>query len=141
MKPIFALASGLFLAPPWAYASDSCDAQPLAEIDRTKYAPYPQQDFPDRVFFGNTRLHTSDSADAGMIRNTLGPEEAYRFARGETAASSTGIPAKSRATRVGSALAAGAGTARRPGLNRVAGMRQSEAGWQWRETSDDGSRS
>ena len=94
MKPIFALASGLFLAPPWAYASDSYDAQPPAEIDRTKSAPYPQQDFPDRVFFGDTHLHTSYSADAGMIGNTLGPDEAYRFARGKTVTSSTGIPAR-----------------------------------------------
>jgi hypothetical protein len=94
MKPIFALASGLFLALPWAHASDSSDAPPPAEIDKTKYSPYPQQDFPDRVFFGDTHLHTSYSADAGMIGNTLGPEDAYRFARGETVTSSTGIPAR-----------------------------------------------
>jgi hypothetical protein len=29
-----------------------------------------------------------------MIGNTLGPEEAYRFARGEAVTSSTGLPAK-----------------------------------------------
>ena len=29
-----------------------------------------------------------------MIGNTLGPEEAYRFARGEEVKSSTGLPAK-----------------------------------------------
>ena len=94
MKPIFALASGLFLALPWAHASDSSDAPPPAEIDKTKYSPYPQQDFPNRVFFGDTHLHTSYSSDAGMIGNTLGPDEAYRFARGETVTSSTGIPAR-----------------------------------------------
>ena len=46
------------------------------------------------MFFGDTHLHTSYSTDAGMIGNTLGPEEAYRFARGETVTSSTGLPAR-----------------------------------------------
>ena len=44
-----------------------------------KYSPYPEQNFPNRVFFGDTHLHTSYSADAGMVGNTLGPEDAYRF--------------------------------------------------------------
>ncbi len=61
---------------------------------KVKYSPYPQQNFPNRVFFGDTHLHTSYSTDAGMIGNTLGPEEAYRFARGETVTSSTGLPAR-----------------------------------------------
>ena len=61
---------------------------------KIEYSPYPQQDFPNRVFFGDTHLHTSYSTDAGMIGNRLGPEEAYRFARGETVTSSTGLPAR-----------------------------------------------
>ena len=63
------------------------------------YSPYPAKDFPNRVYFGDTHLHTSYSTDAGMIGNTLGPEEAYRFARGEEVKSSTGLPAKLDATR------------------------------------------
>jgi hypothetical protein len=58
------------------------------------YSSYPSKDFPNRVYFGDTHLHTSYSTDAGMIGNTLGPEEAYRFARGEEVKSSTGLPAK-----------------------------------------------
>jgi hypothetical protein len=58
------------------------------------YSPYPTKDFPNRVYFGDTHLHTSYSTDAGMVGNTLGPEEAYRFARGEQVTSSTGLPAK-----------------------------------------------
>ena len=50
--------------------------------------------FPNAVFFGDAHLHTSYSTDAGMLGNTLGPEEAYRFARGETVISSTGLPAR-----------------------------------------------
>ena len=59
-----------------------------------EYSPYPAEDFPNRVFFGDTHLHTSFSADAGMIGNTLGPDEAYRFAKGEAVTSSTGLRAR-----------------------------------------------
>ncbi len=66
-----------------------------APVDRKiNYSPYPQQTFPNRVFFGDTHLHTSYSTDAGMLGNRLGPEEAYRFARGETVKSSSGLPAR-----------------------------------------------
>jgi hypothetical protein len=58
------------------------------------YSPYPEQDFPNRVLFGDTHLHTTYSADAGMIGNTLGPDAAYRFAKGEAVVSSTGVPAR-----------------------------------------------
>jgi len=63
--------------------------QILKSID---YSPYPQQDFPNRVYFGETHLHTSYSADAGMVGNTLGPEDAFRIARGESFVSSMGVP-------------------------------------------------
>jgi hypothetical protein len=50
------------------------------------YGPYPD----NRVLFGDTHLHTSYSTDAGMRGITLGPEDAFRFARGEEVRSSTG---------------------------------------------------
>jgi hypothetical protein len=84
------LALIIAIAPVTTLAQDI----PPAAIDKSKYSPYPKQDFPDQVFFGDTHLHTSYSADAGLIGNTLGPEEAYRFARGETVTSSTGLPAR-----------------------------------------------
>jgi hypothetical protein len=59
-----------------------------------KYSPYPEQNFPNRVFFGDTHLHTSYSTDAGMVGNTLGPEEAFRASRGETVKSSHGLLVK-----------------------------------------------
>jgi len=83
----------LAVAPPTALAQDT--PKPVA-IDKTKYSPYPREDFPDQVFFGDTHLHTSYSTDAGMVGCTLGPEDAYRFARGETVVSSTGVPARLR---------------------------------------------
>ena len=57
----------------------------------SEYSPYLNYNYPDRVFFGDTHLHTSYSTDAGMFGNTLGPDEAYRFAKGETVTSSTGL--------------------------------------------------
>lgn len=50
--------------------------------------------YPDNVYFGDTHLHTSYSTDAGLIANRLGPEEAYRFARGEEITSSLGVRAR-----------------------------------------------
>jgi len=60
------------------------------------YSPYVDQKFPDQVFFGDTHLHTSYSTDAGLIGNRLGPEDAYRFARGEEVTSSLGQRARLR---------------------------------------------
>ncbi len=58
------------------------------------YSPYAQRSFPDRVFWGDTHLHTRLSADAGLFGNTLGLEAAYRFARGEEVVSSTNQPVR-----------------------------------------------
>ena len=78
-----------------AFPAWSQDAPPTpADKGKVKYSPYPGQDFPNRVFFGDTHLHTSYSTDAGMVGCTLGPEDAYRFAMGETVVSSTGVPAR-----------------------------------------------
>jgi len=54
------------------------------------YSPYAGGAVPNRVFFGDTHLHTSYSMDAGAFGARLGPEDAYRFARGEEVVSSTG---------------------------------------------------
>ena len=75
-------------AEPWA---QDAPAPTGRKID---YSPYPAKNFPNRVYFGDTHLHTSYSTDAGMVGNRLGPEEAYRFARGEEVTSSTGLRAR-----------------------------------------------
>lgn len=54
------------------------------------YSPYAGRNFPTRVFWGDTHLHTGMSMDAGAFGARLGPEDAYRFARGEEVTSSTG---------------------------------------------------
>jgi len=56
-----------------------------------EYSPYLDYNYPDKVFFGDTHLHTSYSTDAGLFGATIGPDEAYRFAKGEVVISSTGL--------------------------------------------------
>ena len=75
-------------------AQDADFAPDQVTFGKREYSPYLDQGFPDRVYFGDTHLHTSYSTDAGMVGNRLGPEEAYRFARGEEVISSTGLRAR-----------------------------------------------
>lgn len=58
------------------------------------YSPYAERNFPEVPLWGDSHLHTSLSADAGLFGNTLPPREAYRFARGEQVVSSTGQPVR-----------------------------------------------
>ena len=58
------------------------------------YSPFVDQHMPNRVFWGDTHLHTSYSVDGGFFGNTLDPGDAYRFARGEELVSSTGSRVK-----------------------------------------------
>ena len=66
-------------------------------LERPKiYSPYVERTASDAnlaegVYWGDTHLHTSYSTDSGMLGNTLGPEEAYRFARGEEVRSAAGL--------------------------------------------------
>jgi hypothetical protein len=64
------------------------------KVGQKQYSPYLYQSYPNRVFWGDTHLHTSYSTDAGMVGNRLGPDEALRFAKGEKVISSTGLPAR-----------------------------------------------
>jgi len=58
------------------------------------YSPYAKRSFPDRVYWGDTHLHTGLSMDAGLFGARLGLDEAYRFARGEEVMASSGQPAR-----------------------------------------------
>jgi Protein of unknown function (DUF3604) len=89
---MFAILCAIVL-PLTAAAAMAQDA-PGPANKKVQYSPYSKETFPNQVFFGDTHLHTSYSTDASMVGNTLGPEDAYRFARGETVTSSTGLPAR-----------------------------------------------
>ena len=58
------------------------------------YSPYANVEYPTRVLWGDTHLHTTNSLDARLIGVTLGVEDAYRFARGEQVVASSGQPAR-----------------------------------------------
>jgi uncharacterized protein DUF3604 len=59
------------------------------------YSPYVGQDFPKDVFFGDTHLHTTISFDAyGDGNTTMGPEQAYLFAKGHELLGHDGVPVK-----------------------------------------------
>jgi len=88
---VAAVASVILLAcSPQAFAQDA----PGPANKKIIYSPYPAKTFPNRVYFGDTHLHTAYSADAGMAGAIVGPEEAYRFARGEEIKSNSGLPVK-----------------------------------------------
>lgn len=53
-------------------------------------------DYPRDVLFGDVHVHTNLSADAGGGGTRLGPDDAYRFARGEQVTSNTGQPVQLR---------------------------------------------
>src|SRR5690606_11493798 len=58
------------------------------------YSPHAGNQLPNRVFWGDTHLHTKNSMDARGFGVALGPAEAYRFARGEEVTSSHGVRVK-----------------------------------------------
>ena len=49
------------------------------------YSPPSNQSYPTNVYWGDTHLHTNMSVDAnGMGNRALSPDDAYRFAKGES---------------------------------------------------------
>jgi len=58
------------------------------------YSPHANVPHATRVFFGDTHVHTSLSADAGGAGTRLLPRDSYRLARGEQVVSNSGQPVK-----------------------------------------------
>ena len=88
------LALGLFLpvltAPAFAQDSENLHVGEMtlrsedAEQFRGQgYSRYAGRGFPTQVYWGDTHLHTNLSLDARAFGVLLGPEEAFRLARGE----------------------------------------------------------
>ena len=94
---ICAAVSSILWAPLTSGQEQPGYAMPPSDDDHIAvrhYVPHLNDAYPQRVFWGDTHVHTSLSTDAGMLGNRLGPEEALRFARGEKVVSSTGVPTK-----------------------------------------------
>lgn len=87
----------LLLTPLAANASDTGAANKekmsKAFAGRT-YSPYANRTFPAKLLWGDSHLHTGLSLDAGAFGNILGPDEAWRLAKGEQITCSTGLPVK-----------------------------------------------
>ncbi len=79
------------------------DAKTEAAEHKPDYSPYPDQHFPNRVFWGDTHHHSNFSFDDGLAGTKLSPEELFRFARGEEVLSNTGQRAKLSRPLLGSA--------------------------------------
>ena len=77
-----------------AFAQDMHPPKEDVTGPKKEYSPYVEDHFPNRVFFGDTHLHTSWSTDAGMGGATVGPDEAYRVSRGETITAFSGWKVK-----------------------------------------------
>ncbi len=80
-----ALAVGMTAVPVFAQDAGQPNAAALAKVANKKagYSPYAGRTYPTRPFWGDTHVHTATSFDAGAFGSTLGPGDAYRFARGE----------------------------------------------------------
>lgn len=81
-----ALLAGCDMAVPGMGPSDASRGDGTGTVAVSQY--------PERVFWGDTHLHTDNSIDAFGFGVRLGPEEALRFARGEKVTSTTGVPAQ-----------------------------------------------
>ena len=91
-KYVFTLIVAAGLAPGIAIAQTDAGTLTKDNVahDAADYSPFVDRHVPDRVLWGDTHLHSSYSFDAGFFGNTLTPDTAYRFARGEEVTSSTG---------------------------------------------------
>jgi hypothetical protein len=95
---IVALVSGVALAFTGARAAgtgndEAITKEDVAHISKSQFSPYAGRNYPTRVFFGDTHLHTAISVDAGTMCR-VGQEDAFRFARGEEISTTHGLRAK-----------------------------------------------
>ena len=69
----------------------------LTSVNANEYSTGVDKDYPRKLLWGDTHLHSNMSADAYTIGNSnLTPSDAFRFARGEEVTSENGVRAKLR---------------------------------------------
>ncbi len=101
-RTLATLASSVFVV--MAASSATAESSPVGMIPipedsdnvvrAPSYSPYAGRNFPTRVFWGDTHVHTDNSLDAKGFGASVDVADAYRLARGEEVVSSTGIPFK-----------------------------------------------
>ena len=88
---LVSLALVIFAQPAAADYAGSVQKEDVKGVFKAPgYSPYAGRNFPTQVYWGDTHLHTNNSLDARAFGVTLGPEDAYRFARGEEITTSHG---------------------------------------------------
>jgi hypothetical protein len=92
-RPIVTLLLALSCAAGQGLADQLPTKDGIASVAGPQYSPYAGRNFPTRVLWGDTHLHTAVSVDAGTMCR-LGQEDAYRFARGEEITTTHGLRAK-----------------------------------------------
>ncbi len=85
------LACCSFAATAWADQLPTKEG--VAVVAAPQFSPYAGRNFPTRVLWGDTHLHTAVSVDAGTMCR-IGQEDAYRFARGEEITTTHGLRAR-----------------------------------------------
>ncbi|WP_171101715.1 DUF3604 domain-containing protein [Ruegeria sp. HKCCD7255] len=90
------VSSALSLVFALSASADGVPSPEAAEgtFPEKPFSPYANRTIPERPLWGDTHLHTGLSLDAGAFGNTLLPDEAWRFAKGEQVISSTGQPVR-----------------------------------------------
>jgi len=73
----------ILLAGSGMLAQDIPVTKDNVDVPKENYSPYAGRNYPTKVLWGDTHLHTSNSLDARSLGVTLSPEDAYRFARGD----------------------------------------------------------
>ena len=95
ISTIFLTASCIVTGNGFAADNDPVGLTPTAEdaagmAKKPGYSPYAGRGFPTQVYWGDTHVHTDNSLDARGFGVTIGPEQAFRFARGEEVTTSNG---------------------------------------------------
>ena len=96
MNSVLAIFFSIVVLVPLVAQEPAPPPQDLQNVFPKKppYSPYADRHFPERVYWGDTHLHTAISLDAGAAGCRLGPRDAYRFAKGEQIMASSGQPVK-----------------------------------------------
>ncbi|MGI9200154.1 MAG: DUF3604 domain-containing protein [Woeseiaceae bacterium] len=93
LRCVVASVAALLAVMQVASAQDMRPQPGDVKAEEPQYSPYAGRQFPTKVLFGDTHLHTAVSVDAGTM-NTVGQEDAFRFARGEEITTTHGLKAR-----------------------------------------------